>query len=147
MLFRSKVDYITPTPDDADYYMWSIGEQVSSYPMTITASKYLTLGTVDLPLVMHSGPNAVFSIVGFNYADLADGVNLVDPETIPRIASSQQAADNNMGLAIKTPSSGWMNNGETVFLSDPDHPINGTINYKRENSIMTPVLQIGRAHV
>ena len=143
---KIKVDYITPTPDDADYYMWSIGEQVSSYPMTITASKYLTLGTVDLPLVMHSGPNAVFSIVGFNYADLADGVNLVDPETIPRIASSQQAADNNMGLAIKTPSSGWMNNGETVFLSDPDHPINGTINYKRENSIMTPVLQFYLYH-
>ena len=143
---KIKVDYITPTPDDADYYMWSIGEQVSSYPMTITASKYLTLGTVDLPLVRHSGPNAVISIVGFNYSELADGINLVDPDTIPRIASNQQSADNNMGLVIRTPSTGWMNKGETMFLSDPDNPINGTINYKRENSIMTPVLQFYLYH-
>ena len=143
---KIKVDYIHPTPDDADYYMWSIGEQVSSYPMTITASKYLTLGTVDLPLVMHSGPNAVLSIVGFNYADLAEGVNLVDPDTIPRIAPNQTAADNNMGLVIRTPSTGWMNKGETMFLSDPDNPINGTINYKRENSVMTPVLQFYLYH-
>ena len=143
---KIKVDYIHPTPDDADYYMWSIGEQVSSYPMTITASKYLTLGTVDLPLVMHSGPNAVIDIVGFNYSDLADGVNLVDPDTIPRIAPNQQTADNNMGLVVRTPSTGWMNKGETMFLSDPDHPINGTIHYKRENSVMTPVLQFYLYH-
>lgn len=143
---KIKVDYINPTPDDADYYMWSIGEQVSSYPMTMTASKYLTLGTVDLPLVRHSGPNAVLSIVGFNYTDLADGVNLVDPDTIPRIASNQHDADNNIGLVVRTPSTGWMNKGETMFLSDPDHPINGTINYKRENSAITPILQFYLYH-
>lgn len=143
---KIKVDYIHPTPDDADYYMWSIGEQVSSYPMTITASKYITLGTVDLPLVRHSGPNAVIDIVGFNYSELADGVNLVDPDTIPRIASNQHDADNNMGLVVRTPSTGWMNKGETMFLSDPDNPINGTIHYKRENSAMTPILQFYLYH-
>lgn len=143
---KIKVDYIHPTPDNQDFYMWSIGEQVSSYPMTITASKYLTLGTVDLPLVMHASPNAKFSIVGFNYSELADGVNLVDPNSIPRIAATPQAADNNMGLAIRTPSTGWMNKGETIFLSDPDHPVNGTLDYKRENSVTTPVLQFYLYH-
>ena len=143
---KIKVDYITPTPDDADYYMWSIGEQVSSYPMTITASKYLTLGTVDLPLVRHSGPNAVVSIVGFNYSELADGINIVNPDTIPRIASNEHDADNNIGLVVRTPSNGWMNKGETMFLSNPDSPVNGTVNYKRENSTTTPVLQFYLYH-
>ena len=40
-----KVDYIIPTPDNATYYRWVVGEQVENIEFTLTASKYSTLGT------------------------------------------------------------------------------------------------------
>jgi trimeric autotransporter adhesin len=143
---KIKTAYIEPTPENASYYMWSIGEQVSSYEISLTASKYLTLGTEELSLIRHSAANSVFSIVGFNYNDLASGVNLVKEDDVPRIADSGSLADNTMSLVMKTPSSGWMNNGETTFLSNADSQIYGTTTYKRENSELNPTLQFYLYH-
>ena len=143
---KIKTAYIEPTPENASYYMWSIGEQVSSYEISLTASKYLTLGTEELSLIRHSTANSVFSIVGFNYNDLASGVNLVKEDDVPRIAASGTDADNTMSLVMKTPSSGWMNNGETTFLSNEDNQVYGTTTYKRENSALNPTLQFYLYH-
>ena len=143
---KVKVAYIEPTPDDADYYMWSIGEQVKEYPLSLTASKYLTLGTTDLSFIMHSTPNSTFSVVGFSFADLNEDVNLVDEASVPRVASTTDQADKTMSLVMKTPSTGWMNKGQTQFLSNSEHPIDGTIDYRRENTVGTPVLQFYLYH-
>ena len=38
-------------------------------------------------------------------------------------------ADNVMGISMETSNTGWLNNGQTSFISDPDNPISGTTSY------------------
>lgn len=132
----SKLDikYIEPTPSDSDFYMWVIGEQVISYDVNLTASKYSTLGIEEFSFLNYSKANTKFSILGFNYANLADGVSLVPSSEIPRIATNPSDADNVMGLSIKTGQTGWVTVGETEFTSNSERPIIGTTNYESENS-------------
>ena len=40
----SSIVDINPTPDDSTYYRWSIGEQIVTMEISLTASKYITLG-------------------------------------------------------------------------------------------------------
>ncbi len=131
------VDYITPTPDDAEHYMWIIGVSVQSYDIELTASKYSTLGTYEFPFVNNASGNTSFYIKNFTYNDLDSDVSIIDPDFIPRIASSGEAADNNMGLAIK-PGIGWVTVGETYFLTDSTPRYRGKTSYKSENSNVTP---------
>ncbi len=134
-----EVKYINPVPEDSNYYMWVIGEQVASYEINLIASKYLTLGTVELPLRNNYNPNSTFSIVGFNYDDLASDVSFVSEYDVPRIASSGDVADKVMGLSVKS-GSGFITNSSTSFLTDKTNSINGTIDYKRENTSTVPSL-------
>ena len=131
------VDYITPSPDDAEHYMWTIGVSVQSYDIELIASKYSTLGTYEFPFINNANGNTTFSIVGFNYDELNSNVSLVNPDNIPRIAASGEQADNNLGLAIK-PGIGWITVGETYFLTDSSNLYGGTTHYKTENSNITP---------
>ena len=134
---KLKVDYIVPTPEDSNYYMWVIGEQVASYEISLTASKYSTLGTYELPLINFSSPNTTFSVLGFNYNDLNSEVQLVEKNDIPRIAESGSDADNIMGLVMQSSDNGWITNGRTTFLTN-EALHSGTINYISENSSSVP---------
>ena len=131
------VDYITPTPEDAEHYMWTIGVSVQSYDIELIASKFSTLGTYEFPFINNANGNTTFTVVGFTYDDLDSNVSLVNPDNIPRIASSGTVADNTLGLAIK-PGIGWLTVGETYFLTDSSSLYSGTTNYKTENSNITP---------
>ncbi len=136
-LDRLTVDYIVPTPEDAAYYMWAIGEQVTTIEISLTASKYSTLGTYELPLVNFSEPNTTFSILGFNYNELESGVELVPKSQIPRIAASGTDADNIMGLVMKSSDNGWITIGSTTYVTDEEH-FQGTRNYLSDNSTTVP---------
>lgn len=131
------VDYITPTPEDAEHYMWVIGASVQSYDIELTASKYSTLGTYEFPFVNNAQGNTTFYIKGFTYDDLDSDVSIIDPDFIPRIASTEELADNTMGLAIK-PGIGWVTIGDTYFLTDSTPRYRGATAYKSENSNVTP---------
>ena len=131
------VDYITPTPENAEHYMWTIGVSVQSYDIELTASKYSTLGTYEFPFINNTSGNTTFNIVGFNYDGLNPDVSIINPDDIPRVASSGNVADNTMGLAIK-PGIGWVSVGRTHFLTDSIHKYSGLLNYKSENSNVTP---------
>lgn len=133
-----KTDYIKPTPDDASYYMWIIGEPVSSYDIELVASKYSTLGTYELSLINSSSANTSFKVVGFNYNDLDSDFELVNGSSIPRI-STDGTADTKMGLTMKTSNTGWITVGETSFCTD-SNPIVGTTDYLSENSTTVPSL-------
>lgn len=133
-------NYIEPTPPNALYYMWFIGEQVKEYSITITASKFSTLGTYELALLNHSNPNTTFNIVGFNSDDLDPSVNLVDPSSIRRIATSTEIADTTYALTIKTSNNGWVSSGSTNFYTNDSVPVTGTTSYQHENSTITPSL-------
>ena len=134
---KVNVRYIIPTPDDADYYMWVVGEPVTSYEITLTASKYSTLGTYELPLNSFYQPNTRFSILGFNYNDVDSDVNLIDKNTIPRVAASGHAADYNMGLVMSSSDSGWITIGKTSFLTNESY-YTGSTTYLTENSSTVP---------
>lgn len=139
------IEYIKPTPEKSTYYMWSIGEQVVTIEISLTASKYLTLGTKELGLLNYSDPNTTFSIVGFNYNNLNPNVSLVKEVDVPRIANSGNDADNTMSLVMKSTNSGWITKGETTFLTNEDG-IDGTTFYKSENSTEVPNLQFYLYH-
>lgn len=134
-----KVDYINPIPEDSNYYMWVIGEQVASYEITLTASKYLTLGTVELPLRNNYNANSVFSIVGFNYDGLDSSVSFIDEADVPRIASNPEDADKIMGLSVKN-GSGFITKGTLSFLTGTNDNLKGTKDFERENTTSVPSL-------
>lgn len=132
-----EVKYIEPTPSDAEYYMWVIGEQVTTYDVSLTASKYSTLGTYELPLTASSGANMTFQIIGFNYQNLEDGFTLVDPSKISRVNTSNKA-DDVMALSLESSNTGFVTKGQTSFLTDENTPISGTTDYNTENSTIVP---------
>ena len=134
------VDYIVPTPEESNYYMWVIGEEIASYDISLSASKYSTLGTYELQLLNFSSPNTVFSIVGFNFNELNSDIQLVAEADIPRIADTSTNADTVMSLAMKTGNYGWITRGSTNFITDSENPILGTTEYLSENSSDVPSL-------
>ena len=131
------VDYITPSPEAAEHYMWTIGVSVQSYDIELIASRFSTLGTYEFPFINNTSGNTTFSIVGFNYDGLNTDVSLVNPSSIPRIASNSTVADNTFGLAIK-PGIGWITVGDAYFLTDSSSLYGGTTSFKSENSNITP---------
>lgn len=141
------VKYIDPPKKNLDSYTWSIGDLVDNYEIEhLKASKYLTLGAANLPLNLHADANTTFEVVGFNYDGLEPGVELVDQNSIPRVAETSQIADTRMSLVMKTTNTGWMTNGETEFLSDDATPFTGTTEYFSENSDAAPVLEFYLYH-
>ena len=136
---KINVKYIRPTPEDADYYMWAVGDQVTSIDITLTASKYSTLGTYELPLINFSEANTTFSVLGFNYNEMSSDAELVEKDLIPRIADTHEEADNRMSLVMKSSDIGWITNGKTTFLTDESY-FSGTTNYISENSNTVPTL-------
>ena len=134
----NKVDYIIPTSDEADYYMWVIGEAVVTYEIDLVASKYSTLGAVELPFNEFYKQNTSFNVLGFDYSGLEPGVSLVEERDIPRVAPTSDIADKQIGLTMKAGNTGWLTNGETSFISKPTNNIIGTKNYVGENSTNTP---------
>ena len=131
------VKYIEPTPSDATYYRWVIGETVETLEVNITASKYATLGTQELQLMDYYHPNTEIYILGVNYDYLANDVNILPSEDIPRFATNVDDANKNFGLGMKTGTIGWITRGGTEFSTQsPD--ISGTTYYKAENSNAIP---------
>ncbi len=139
-----EVKYIEPTPEASNYYMWVIGEAVSSYDVNLIASRFSTLGTYELPLINSPDPNTVFSVIGVNYAGLPGGFQLIDRNDIPRI-SADGTADSVMGLTMKSSRTGWITFGETQFLTSQPLP-QGTLDYQSENSTTVPSLLFNLYH-
>ena len=141
-LDKLTVNYIEPTPEDSDYYMWVIGEPVELIEIFLTASKYSTLGAYELSLVNYSAANTTFSVLGFNYNELDGNVNLLEKDDIPRVADSGSHADNNMALVLKTSDNGWITKGSTTFITDDSNEEGfiGKRSYLSENSNAVPSL-------
>lgn len=136
----NEVKIIVPQPPEADYHEWIIGESVRTYEIDLQASKYATLGTVELPFNEFYEANTTFTVLGFDYSGLASDCQLIAEEDIPRVASSNWIADRYMGISMKSSNAGWLNNGETAFLSRDTNNVVGTKTYIGDNSTTTPSL-------
>jgi len=135
----NEVKYIEPTPADALFYMWYIGENVIEYNVNLVASKYSTLGAVEASFLEFSKPNTSFQILSFDGTEIASGVSLIDKDNIPRIANSVSDANNIFGLTMEASNSGWLTSGKTSFYtSEPS--ISGVTYYEGENSNVVPTM-------
>ena len=135
----NKVDYINPTPENSDFYMWIIGELIVEYNIDLSASKYSTLGVKEVSFFDFADPNTNFEIMGFDYSNLNEEVQLVERSSVPRIADTTEEADNIMSLKMEAGSTGWLNTGETILLSREPSVV-GTKKYIGENSSSVPTL-------
>ena len=133
------VKYIEPTPTDALFYMWFIGENVLEYNVNLVASKYSTLGAVEVSFLEFSKPNTSFQILSFDGSEITSGVSLVNKDNIPRIASTASAANNVFGLAMEASNSGWLTTGKTSFYTTVPS-MSGVTYYEGENSNLVPTM-------
>ena len=134
------IKIIDPTPADAPMYMWVIGEYVQTYEVNLMASKYSTLGAVELPLIDYTVPNTTFEIRSVDFSGLESGVELVNKNLIPKISSNLSTVDTTMGLSIETSNSGWLTSGSTSFYTNTTPHIQGLKYYIGENSTNVPSL-------
>lgn len=139
--------YIETTPKDDVYYIWLVGidMDVTTFEVTLTASKYATLGTYELGLTGFSEPNIKFSLFGFS-AGLAEGISLVEPNTIESVELDEAKANSIFGLTMKTGNNGWQSNSSTTFLTANGGTYTGSTTYNGDNSSFTPALNLCLYH-
>ena len=89
---------------------------VTVFEISLTASKYATLGTYELGLTGFATPNLKFNLTGFS-AGLAPDVSLVDPNEIENVAADEAVANSKFGLNMRTGNNGWQTNSSTTFLT------------------------------
>ena len=137
--YLNEVAYIDPTPKNAQFYMWYIGENLIEYNVDLVASKYSTLGSVEQAFLEFSKPNTSFEIESFDISDIASGVSLVDRNSIPRIATTTSNANNIFGLSMEASNNGWLTSGRTNFYTTSPFK-DGVMYYEGENSNVVPTM-------
>ena len=136
------IKYVEPTPENADDYTWAIGVNVYEFEISMTASKFSTMGTAELLLSFFEKPNTVFQVTGFSYEGLNDDINLIDKNQIPKVAATDEDADTNFALIMASSDSGWSANSRMSFftIDDDDHNRDGDEYYYTDNTSTTPSL-------
>ena len=132
--------YIIPTPESANYYMWTIGMDAINYSFTLTASKYASLGTYELSLIDFSAGNTTFNVVGFNAEGLTEGVSLVDSNDVPKVGMTEEEANGLLGLSMKSETQEWTSSNTTKFLSENKGTFTGDDVYRTDNQAKAPSL-------
>ena len=135
----NEVKYINPTPSNAKFYMWYIGENVLEYNVNLVASKYSTLGSVEASFLEFSKPNTSFQILSFDSSEIAPGISLINKNDIPRIASNVNDANTKFGLSMEASNNGWLTTGKTSFYTH-EPSIDGVTYYEGENSTVVPTM-------
>lgn len=133
------VKYIDPTPEDSTFYMWIIGEAVVEYDVDLVASKYSTLGSVEVTFLEFSKPNTSFQILGFDDSNLAQGISLKGKNDIAKQAKTSEEANNNFALVMESSNQGWLTDGSTTFKTT-DPSIDGTTYYVGDSTSVVPSL-------
>ncbi|MBR4231151.1 MAG: hypothetical protein IKR74_03220 [Bacilli bacterium] len=134
------IKIIEPTPADSPMYMWIIGQYVQTYEVNLVASKYSTMGAVELPLIDYTVPNTTFEITRVDFTGLESGVQIVNKNSIPKISSNLSTVDTTMGLSMETSNTGWLTAGQTSFYNTTTPQIQGLRYYIGENSTNVPSL-------
>lgn len=138
------VEYIIPTPENAIYYQWILGEITDDIfygPIELIATKYATTSTHVLSLDGLSFPNMNIEVVGFDTSELSPDVEIVDQNEIPNIEMDPIKANGRFGLTMTTGDTGWQTKGTSEFFTTEDNK-NGTFagetQFLSDNSTTTP---------
>ncbi len=138
--------YIEPIPPEAGYYMWTIGIQAINYTVDLNASKYASLGALELSMIDFSAGNTTFDVIGFNSEGLKNGVSLVEPTDVPKIASNPDDANKILGLSIKTETREWTDRGVTTFFTGDGVKYKGDTTFKTDSQQVAPSLMFYLYH-
>lgn len=138
--------YIEPTPPDSNYYMWTIGISAINYSFAMTASKYSSLGTYELSMREFSSGNTTFEVIGFNSEGLTSGVELIDSNSVPKVADTEEQANSILGLSMKSETSEWTSYETTKFLSQNDGAYTGDTTYLTDSQALAPSLMFYLYH-
>ena len=132
--------YVEPSPPSADYYIWTIGIEATSYEFSITASKYSSLGTHVLSMMDFADGNTKFTLNGFNSEGLLPGVSIVNPANVPKIGLTYDEQNSILGLAVKAESQEWTSANSTIFTSQGTGHMEGDTHYETDNTHTSPSL-------
>ncbi|MBQ6539094.1 MAG: hypothetical protein IJL76_02325 [Bacilli bacterium] len=135
-----KTQYITPHPNSADYYIWSIGVNTINYEFNLSASKYSSLGTYNLVMDDFGTGSTTFNVLDFDAADLEDGISLVDSNNVPKVAYDATTANSTFGISMKAETREWTSYGTTKLLSVNNGDYTGTETYKTDTQSIAPSL-------
>lgn len=143
-LNSSAYKYVGVTPQNTGYYIWLIGTvpQEQQLEKDITARKYTTIGTVELPLTTVNSPNTVYNVSKID-GNLATDVSIKDRSLIPTIASTEEKANTTFALEMKTGVSAWTSNAITKFFISAgatSGSYSGSTEYLSDNSTQVPNL-------
>lgn len=136
--------HITATPKNANYYIWLIGtvpegEQLET---ELTAYKYGTMDTAEVPLVNNSEPNTIFNVEEIS-SNLLSTISIKNKTQIPSVATSEDIANTTFGLEMQTGASGWTSNATTSYQiakGGAKGNFSGNTEYVSDNSTQTPSL-------
>ncbi len=136
--------YIDVTPKNTGYYIWVEGyiPKGETYETEVTAIKYTTTGTVELPLTELNTPNAILNISKID-SILVKGVSIKDKSSIPSMASTETIANTTFGLEMKTGITAWTTNATTKFTVATNATVgsySGDSEYFKDNSTQVPSL-------
>ena len=137
--------YIEPTPSNTDYYRWQIGTNSVEYEFTMTASKYLSLGTYDLSMIDFPNGDTTFTLLGVDTSELAQDVELIDEINVPRIAPAD-APTKQIGLSMKSETTEWTAFNTTKFLSQNNGKYTGDETYLTNSDAGSPELMFYLYH-
>ena len=148
---RVSYDYINPTPQDAVYYQWIIGEKSTDIyyeDIELIATKYSTTATYVLTLNGLSYANMILDVKEIDCSQLSNTISLNDPATIPNIAPTAAEANTRFGLTMTAGNNGWQTKGTTYFLnnSSVQETFSGKTQYLSDNSTTTPAFSLYLAH-
>ena len=112
-----KTAYIEPTPPNVDYYRWQIGTNAIEYEFTMTASKYLSMGTNSLSLIDFPNGDTTFTVLDFDVSEFDSDLTMVDESEVPKFARVDSVDSKKFGLNMKSESTEWTSFNKTSFLS------------------------------
>ena len=144
---KIETKYIEPTPEDAKYYQWIVGESATTFEIALTASKFATMGTTSLPLLGFEKENTYFELISYNDNNLKNNISLINPEDVPRVAKTNEDALSTFGLKMSNSNANWLTDGTTHFISnETTSKISGTTKYVTNNTKEIPILDFIFVH-
>ena len=138
--------YIDPTPIGETGYRWLVGFESIEYEVDLMVSKYSSFGTQELSLVDFANGDTLFYVDSVDTSGLASDISLIDSNSIPRIASSEAAANQMLGLSFKAETQEWTGTGVTKFLGANGGTITGERNYSTDSRSLVPSLMFYSYH-
>ena len=138
--------YIDPSPLGDKGYRWIIGFDAINYEVYLTASRYSSLGTFNLPMIHFTKGDTTFNVLGFDASGLNPDISLVDSNNVPRLGSTEEEANSVFGLSMKSETQEWTDRGVTKLISRNGGEFTGDSEYLTDSRKQAPSLMFYLYH-